>query len=238
MSERGNAVAGLFIAIGLIVAGLYVSTTLEKARRADNVVTVKGLAEQNVKADLGLWNLTFALPSASLDTLYAEGERNQQTIVDYLIGQGLPPQDISVAAFSVQDALANQYNNNNNQNSRFVLNGEVRVSTHDVDKLEMAERNARLLIKQGVVLTNSMRPTYKYTSLNEIKPRMLELATHNAREAADQFAKDSGAEVGAIKRANQGLFSIYDADATGEYNPNQNMMKTVRVVSTVTYYLE
>ena len=49
---------------------------------------------------------------------------------------------------------------------------------------------------------------YTFTKLNDIKPEMVAEATKDARAAAEQFAKDSGADVGGIKDATQGYFSI------------------------------
>lgn len=73
---------------------------------------------------------------------------------------------------------------------------------------------------------------------------MITEATRNARAAADRFASDSGSKVGAIRQANQGVFSILAADqgsATGEggdmsFGADASLLKTVRVVTTVEYY--
>ena len=61
---------------------------------------------------------------------------------------------------------------------------------------------------------------------------MIAQATANAREAADRFAADSHSKLGKIQTASQGQFSIEDRD---QYTPN---IKTVRVVTYITYYLE
>ena len=58
------------------------------------------------------------------------------------------------------------------------------------------------------------------------------LLLKNARAAAEKFALDSQSELGKIKRANQGLFTINDRDI------NTPDIKKVRVVTTVEYYLE
>ena len=73
---------------------------------------------------------------------------------------------------------------------------------------------------------------YDYTGLNDIKPQMIEEATKNARAAAVKFAKDSDSELGKIKRAYQGQFSIEDRDANTPY------IKRIRVVTTIDYSLE
>ena len=57
-------------------------------------------------------------------------------------------------------------------------------------------------------------------------------ATANARKSAEQFAKDSGARLAGIRSANQGVVSISDRDR------GSPQVKTVRVVTTVEYFLK
>ena len=73
---------------------------------------------------------------------------------------------------------------------------------------------------------------YLYTDLERVKPEMIAEATKDARRAAEQFAQDPGSKVGAIRTAQQGLFSIEDRD---QFSPQ---LKKIRVVTTVDYYLE
>lgn len=82
--------------------------------------------------------------------------------------------------------------------------------------------------------------SYVYTRLNAIKPAMISQATRNARLAAGRFAADSGSQVGAIKQASQGLFTITSADSAGTgYGARQgpSILKKVRVVTTIRYFL-
>ena len=74
--------------------------------------------------------------------------------------------------------------------------------------------------------------SYEFTGLNDIKPQMIEDATKNARAAAEKFAKDSDSKLGKIKSASQGQFTIANRDENTPY------IKSVRVVTTVTYYLK
>jgi hypothetical protein len=89
------------------------------------------------------------------------------------------------------------------------------VRSKDVNKVQLVSRMTGDLVRAGVVLGapgGSQGPQFLYTQLSTIKPSMITDATKNARAAADQFASDSGAKVGAIRRASQGLFSISDRD--------------------------
>jgi hypothetical protein len=105
-------------------------------------------------------------------------------------------------------------------------------------------------LQKGIVLNSNPGQglAYKFTGLNSIKPDMITEATRNAGAAADRFALDSGSKVGSIRQANQGIFSILPADqgsATGEpgevggdSGADNSVMKTVRIVTTVQYYLD
>ena len=82
---------------------------------------------------------------------------------------------------------------------------------------------------------------YTFTKLDRIKPAMVAEATKDARAAAEQFAKDSGTSVGAIKDATQGYFEIGSRDgegAAGEWGVSDTPYKKVRVVTTVRFSLD
>ena len=63
-------------------------------------------------------------------------------------------------------------------------------------------------------------------------------ATASAREAAKQFAKDSGSDLGRIRTASQGVFQILPRDRAPGVMEESQLNKTVRVVTTVEYALE
>ena len=80
---------------------------------------------------------------------------------------------------------------------------------------------------------------YSFTELDRIKPAMVAEATRDARAAAEQFAEDSDTEVGEIRSATQGYFSIQARDGeAGGYGVSDTPNKKVRVVTTVTFGLE
>lgn len=78
---------------------------------------------------------------------------------------------------------------------------------------------------------------YIYTDLNSIKKDMLDKATLNARDAAQSFAKVAKADLGGIRQAQQGVFSITSASGNSEYDES-SVMKKVRVVTSIQFFLD
>jgi hypothetical protein len=103
--------------------------------------------------------------------------------------------------------------------------------------MEKINRKTLDLVGQGVILSEYQNPTYMFTKLNDIKPEMIAAATANAREAAEQFARDSKSKLGKIRHASQGMFTIASRDAVLSWDEGQQIEKKVRVVSTIEYFL-
>ncbi len=252
MSERSNIVAaavlGLLVALGIAVAGHFISTTVYKGRYASNVVTVKGFAERDVKADVALWQIGYALTGGNPAELYSESNGKENVLVAFLIHKGIRKQDIKPGDLVLTDRLANQYGPLKiPENQRYILTNTITVRTNDVALVDQTKRALSDLIKQGIVLTtNSV--DFQFTRLNDIKAPMLREATQNARDAAQQFANDSGVKVGSIQSAFQQPFTVISRDSaaaqnpdnsTVDYSPQQSTIdKRARVVVTLTYYLE
>jgi hypothetical protein len=241
------AVLGLLVAIGLAVAGYFVSDTLYKGRAASNTVTVKGFSERDVKADLALWQFSYALTGGDLAQLYARSSENEKTLTDFLVQKGFSKAEIKPGSVQLEDLLANQYRANNiTADKRYILRNTISVRSNAVERVESAQRALNDLIRQGIVLTSN-NVDFQFTKLNDIKAAMLRDATKNARDAAQQFANDADSRVGSIQSANQGFFSVGSRDSAaqgqggeGGYVPPQasTIDKKVRVVVTLTYYLD
>jgi hypothetical protein len=255
--ERMDASAALLIAaivaIGLVGAGWVLGAQIKQTKLADRYVTVKGLVERSVKSDLAVWNIGFQSSGNDFKAVLGQGETQKQTVLNFLAQQGVDKQQVEIGAPRVIDKQAQEYGGppTGNQN-RYILSQSIIVTSPDVDRVAKAGQQVAQLLQQGVILTSNPGGTgssvvFKFNGLNAIKPDMITEATRNARAAAQRFAADSGAHVGSIRQANQGTFSISPADAgspgndAGEagYSPaDSSIMKKVRVVTTVDYFLQ
>jgi len=233
-NTRSRLALGLCIAAGLVLLGFVLGRSALQVKSLERVVTVKGLAEREVPADVALWPVVFTDAANDLGALYGSLETKTELVVAFLRERGFADDEITVSPPSITDKLAQQYGGNQNVALRFAASQAVTVYTEKVDLVRLAKSEVADLGKAGIVIKGEdyeNRTEYIFTGLNEIKPAMVEEATRNAREVAEKFARDSESSVGKIKRASQGQFSINDRD---QNNPH---IKKVRVVSTVVYYL-
>lgn len=232
--DKGKLFSGLAIMVGLVVLGLMIPRAVSVYRSYDRTVDVKGLCEREVKADRVIWPITYKVMADDIRSIYSQLDGSVATIKDFLLSGGISEDEISVSVPSVSDKLANEYGENQ-RTFRYIAKNVVTVCTDKVDLVLALMARQSELLKKGIVTESNEwenRVEFSYEGLNDIKPEMIEIATMNAREAAQKFAKDSGSRLGKIKTANQGTFSIVDRDSNTPY------IKKIRIVTYVTYYLK
>ena len=230
--SRSNMVAAAFVALGLALAGVFVMHGLGTLRDGPGVVTVRGLAERDVVADLATWTIATQANGSDLALVQGKADADAAAVRAFLVANGFPAEEIQPRGSSVS-----QYFDNNVGRLNITIRQRFLARTSDIARMEKAFVSQAEMIRRGVALDNDMGGvTYSFTRLNDIKPDMIAEATKNAREAAQQFARDSGARVGDIRNATQGLFSISGRDGDGGVGSETPYQK-VRVVTTVEFRL-
>src|SRR5580700_271089 len=247
-ARSGTIPLGFLLAFGLVFGGWILGAEIKAIRLSDRYVTVKGLAERDVKSDLAIWELGYKESGDVLGVLYTKTEADKKSILQFLTQQAIQSSEVELGIVQVIDTQASEFGNGTRSPRRYIVEQEITVRTPRVDQVAAASQKTMQLLQAGIVL-NSVRGEgliYKFTGLNSIKPDMITEATRNAHAAADRFALDSGSKVGSIREANQGVFSILAANSGSaseepgfdNSNPDSSLMKTVRVVSSIDYYLE
>jgi len=226
--------AALLIASGIAGAGWFAAQGLARLRTEDRYVTVKGLAERYVDADLVVWPIKHSVAGNELAKVQAALDANTGRIREFLLAAGFKSEEIATSSPRLTDQEAFAYGENAPRN-RYRAESTVTLRTTQVNAARVAMQRAGELVSQGVLLTFDYGPesipAFEFTAINRIKPELIAEATANARAAAEQFAKDSGARVGGIRHASQGQIDISDRDQS---SPE---VKKVRVVTTVEYFL-
>lgn len=230
--------SAIVLAIGFMMAGYFIGKGFYKSRMANRYVTVKGLSERNVKADLAVWQINFTATGDLLAAVQEKIDNDRMIVLNFLKRSGLQDDEYSPGQLSVTDVFASSYRPRDTVGGRFIIKASVPIRSNKINLIASINEKIGELVSKGVVLADNLGPSYFFTKLNEVKPAMIAEATSNARKAAEQFAKDSGSLVSGIRRANQGVFRILPRYGKHEYKEDTQIDKRLRVVSTIEYYLE
>lgn len=228
-------VESLIIALAVVVFGSMMQNAMNRFANRERVVTVKGLSEREVPADKVIWPLIYKELGNDPATIYSRIEKKNATVVAFLKEHGLDEAEVTVNAPQIKDRFADSWSQSNIAD-RYVATSIIIVSSANVELVRGIMQKQSELMKMGIALITEEYGNnivkYEFTALNDIKPEMVEESTKNARATAEKFAKDSDSQLGKIRRATQGQFSIIDRDDNTPY------IKKVRVVSTIEYYIK
>jgi len=232
------------LAIGLALAGQLVGHGLVQMKRADREVTVRGVAQREVKANLAHWQVRYSERAFDLPSALAAVDHDSTMIAGYLKGQGFSgaqtvpgSADVSVSDEMIDDRPTGR--------KVYSVSRSISFTTNNVAGVQKVQASRDQLAQQGLVL-DDVSASYEYTQLDQIKPDMIAEATRDARRAAEKFADDSGSSVGGIRSATQGYFSVSSRDSTdsddgesgGSGRTAASPDQRVRVVTTIVYYLD
>lgn len=246
MNTKYRYAIAVGVLLGLVLHGMFVGYALQRFRKEDRSISVKGFAEKEVMADQAVWTIKNEATSNELLQASREIETSKKQVIDFLLKNGVKKDEIIQLDLNVTDKLAQSYNGSY-ANYRYLVQNSIQVRSADVTKIQELSRRTDELLRMGISIssTNDYRPAvqYLFAGLNEIKPQMLSEATANARKAAEEFTKDGNVTLGKLKSASQGLFSIVDRDASlsgdGGYASSVNdIHKKVRVVINVEYSID
>lgn len=227
-----RVLAQVFLGAGIVAAAYVGGRALIEFKRMDQTVVVKGLSERIVKANEASWIIEFQATDRDIKALNEKIVTSRKAIEEFVAAKGFDASAVQRQPVSISQT--SQYDGE--KAGMFRASGAIQVSSPDVDKVTKAAEGTDSLLEKGVLMTRT-NVNYYFTALNDIKPEMLQETSEKAREAAQRFAASSGVKVGSIKGADQGPFSI-TAPFTEWGGETSSIMKRVRVVTTVEYFLE
>ena len=228
-------------AIGLTTSGYALGDGLRRSKMAEHrTVTVRGVSERDVTADLATWTIDFSHQGTDFGSIQQSVDGQARAVRAYFQRAGFRPDEISDSDVSVSREQPRDKDGHPVGPLRLTVKRSIQLRTSKVMRVRSAYAAQSELLREGVEVSGT-NATYTFTKLNGLKPEMIAEATQNARRSAEQFAHDSGTSVGRIKEASQGYFSVgprdgeecEDCNAAGGNSPFQK----VRVVTTIDYDL-
>ena len=231
-------ILGACIALGPATAGYFIHKGMIESKDRERFVTVKGLVEREVKSDQASWEVVFLVAGSDLQKVNEDYAKAMEKVEKFLLSHGFDKSEFTKISPTFTNQRALGYGPDKSE--AFSTRGGYFLQTTKADSVEKTHQDMFSLLQQGVGVVD-IKPTYRISTVNTLRPEILAEATRNARQMAEQFAKDSNSRVGAIRRASQGVIMILSplASPTEDWNSGQeSLMKKIRVVSTFDFFLE
>jgi uncharacterized protein len=250
MGRTGSIILGICILAGLVLGGLFLGRSVERFNKEVRYISVKGFAEREVKADLVIWAIKLRTADNDLLAGNQAMEASKTKVLEFLTRNGISNKEIIQRDLTVTDKQANEYGGNNTERFRYIIEETIEIRSTNVENVQKVSRMTNELLNAGVALSTKSDWSgaglrFMFTKLNDIKPGMLTEAIQNAKKAAEQFTQESNTDLGKLRKASQGLFSIDDRDNFGTQVEGggyaagtSDLYKKVRVVINVEYSIE
>ena len=225
----------LIVASGFAIMGFFIGDGLRHIRSTDRYVNVRGLSEREVTADTAQLSIHMERTGPAPAAIFPAIAETQERVLAFLVQAGIKEGEIETGQWTTTRTNAQDLKNDPSL-PHYSVSGVINVTTHNIEATQNAYRKINdLRMKTSGGVTES-DVAYSFTGIGKLRSEMIAAATKDARNAAAQFAMDSGSKVGAIRNASQGIFQI---TAPGRDSDDaQSVRKNVRVVTTVDYELK
>lgn len=243
--SRAVIVFGVLLAFGLVAGAYVLGAQTKNIGSQRSTVTVKGLAEKPIAADIAEWRVSATAHGATFAEALAKLRKEKAALDQFLESQGF-----AVESRRDQEEHVSPHFEDRVEQDRIIqvqkgfdASQAVLVSGTSLTRIAKASKAALDYKAAG----NAIRfdsPNYLVSNLEEIKMSLIAAATENARRRAEEFIKSGKARLGSIRSASQGAFYILAdttdarADDYGGVYDKSTVDKVARVVVTVEFNIE
>lgn len=248
MAKIQLAFPGVMICLGLIVMGICINKGLQSFSNKERIVTVKGLAEKNIKATKAEIIIKTKFGGSSPKEVVVKVDNRIAALSDYLKEKKYNFKTNDLYLNDTKTDYTYEWVDNRRiqvKKDRYFASKNITIALDDVENAKTIAREIELdLINKDLFC--DIEVEYTFPELSTIKPELIAESTKNARITGEQFAKDSQSKLGKIKTASQGQITIvgqpryyyYDEEEDMSNAPKEPYLQKARVVSTIVFFLE
>lgn len=238
LKEFQLALLGLIIAVGLIFTAFVATHALERQG-----IAVTGSAYEIVTSDSATWEIHISAKNQTQSGAFNEIKRQAEIVKNYLVEQGFKSENIDFASPNSYQTYKHDPKTGyqSNEVDFYNSNQTITASSDDVLKVKNLSANIQELVNKGVTV-NHNSASYQYSKIGDLKVKLLEKATQDAKLRARGMLKATNDHVGKIKSVKMGVFQITskDSNEVSDYgiNNNSTVEKKVTAVANVVFEIK
>lgn len=241
MLEKIEKFQVLLLGLVIAIAGI-IGATIIKGAISRDVISVTGSYSQNVVSDSGAFEFEIKADAANKAAAYGIMNKQRPIVIKYLKDQGFEDKDIEIKTARGYDIYELNYNGmSTNKVIGFKASQTIFVRSNDVQKIKKVSTDITNLTAQGIDVS-VYEPSYFYSKLSDLKVKMLEEATKDAKQRAAAMLKATHNRVGKIQSVRMGVFQITPVNSTNVsdmgINDTTTIEKKITSVANVTFSIK
>lgn len=238
----GRLIGRILLCLTLIACTYIVMSSLKQIKFGLGTIYVKGCAEKEIRSDFVTWSGTVGANADTEVNAYEQLEKNVEILKQYIQAQGLKLEEFEFLPITLSVTYErNVKGYSTNKIESISLSQEFSIASSDIPLITKLSQSVTSLFKEGITVI-SHSPKYFYSKLDELKINMLGAAAKDARQRAEELVNKSGASVGTLRSAHQGVFQItpvYSNSVSdyGEFDTS-SIDKRIKAVVTMEFSIE
>ena len=226
---------GIIIALSLVVCAKIIASNVSNAGLA-----VTGTAFEIVTSDTAVWRIEITAANPVKTAAYNKLTADCPRVKEFLVKNGVNDSEIEVE--NLNSYASNKINDktgySTNEVYMYNFSQTFKITSSNVDKIKSLSNEIYGLTDSGINIA-SYPPSFTYSKINDIKLKLLEAATMDAKNRAINMLRATNNHVGAIKSARMGVFQITapESNDVSDYGNNDtaSIKKKVTAVSNVVF---
>ncbi len=208
------------IGLSVVLFAYIIGKAFTYRYRIQDTVVVTGLGEEAFTSDLIVWKGQISVKDRDKQSGYNKIANAHKVVANYLKSQGLPEKAVTFNFVDSRERTYSKYEEGKYVGEYFLdyyLTQDFTVESNDVELVENISRDISSLLSRGIDI-DIYQPSYYYTKLDDMKQQLIENASKDALERADNIAKNAGGKLGKPVSARLGVFQITDALGEDDYS--------------------
>ena len=239
MFEKLEKLQLVFLAL-ILAFGLIFAVRVGVTALSNDKISVTGSAYQIVKSDSARLEIEITARKTNKQLAYNTVKAQLPVVLSYLKAKGID--DIDVKASNGYYTFKYSPNGNmTNEIAYYNLSQQVIIKSNDVQEIKDISVDIQNLIDKGIDM-NVMRPEYFYSGLADLKIKLLQEASTDAKERATAMLKATHNKPGRIQSVQMGVFQITPVDSNNVsdmgINDTTSVDKKVTAVANVVFRIK
>ena len=224
----------------VLASGLIIAVKTGTSAISNDSITVTGSAYEIVQSDSGRMEFSINARRADKQQAYSVIKKQLPQIMDYLKLNGI--NDIDVKTVNGYNTYKYTPNGNmTNEIAYYNISQQIVVKSDDVQKIKEISTDIQNLLDKGIDI-NVINTEYFYSGLSDLKIKLLQYATTDAKERAAAMLKATHNRPGKIQSVRMGVFQITPVDSTNVsdmgINDTSTIQKKVTAVANVVFRIK